>query len=119
MLAARPASVTIRRVLAPAFVSGLALLAIAFATMVATAGETNGNETPSVLRQSLYHYRATVIAVHDGDTITVDLDLGFHVWKRGERIASLTSMPQSSRGTVLPKVKRPVTFSVNSYSTRR
>jgi micrococcal nuclease len=35
---------------------------------------------------SLYHYRAVVIDVHDGDTITVDLDLGFHVWVRGERI---------------------------------
>jgi endonuclease YncB( thermonuclease family) len=27
-----------------------------------------------------------VIDVYDGDTVTVDLDLGFHVWKRGEKI---------------------------------
>lgn len=34
----------------------------------------------------LYHYRAVVTDVYDGDTITVDLDLGFHVWLRGEKI---------------------------------
>jgi endonuclease YncB( thermonuclease family) len=34
----------------------------------------------------LYHYRATVTDVYDGDTVTVDLDLGFHVWVRGENI---------------------------------
>jgi micrococcal nuclease len=36
--------------------------------------------------ESLYHYRALVTDVHDGDTITVDLDLGFHIWVRGEHI---------------------------------
>jgi micrococcal nuclease len=36
--------------------------------------------------ESLYHYRATVTDVYDGDTVTVDLDLGFHVWVRGEKI---------------------------------
>jgi micrococcal nuclease len=43
-----------------------------------------------VLAQSpeatLYHYRAVVTDVHDGDTVTVDIDLGFHVWVRGEHI---------------------------------
>ena len=35
---------------------------------------------------NLYHYRAVVTDVHDGDTVTVDIDLGFHVWVRGEHI---------------------------------
>ena len=35
---------------------------------------------------ALYHYRATVTDVYDGDTVTVDRDLGFHVWVRGEKI---------------------------------
>ena len=26
---------------------------------------------------NLYHYKATVVSVYDGDTITVDIDLGF------------------------------------------
>lgn len=29
------------------------------------------------LEKSLYHYRAVVTDVHDGDTVTVDVDLGF------------------------------------------
>lgn len=28
----------------------------------------------------MYEYRATVVSVHDGDTVTVDIDLGFEVW---------------------------------------
>lgn len=35
---------------------------------------------------TLYHYRAEVVDVYDGDTVTVDLDLGFHVWVRSEKI---------------------------------
>ncbi|HEY8378751.1 MAG TPA: thermonuclease family protein, partial [Nannocystis sp.] len=35
---------------------------------------------------SLYHYRARVVAVHDGDTCTVDIDLGLSLWKRGETV---------------------------------
>lgn len=30
----------------------------------------------------MYEYRAHVLAVHDGDTCTVDIDLGFSVWVR-------------------------------------
>ena len=31
----------------------------------------------------LYEYDATVLAVHDGDTVTCDVDLGFKTWLRG------------------------------------
>ncbi|WP_205648925.1 thermonuclease family protein [Acuticoccus kandeliae] len=34
----------------------------------------------------LYTYRATVTRVIDGDTVVADIDLGFHVWKHGERL---------------------------------
>ena len=34
----------------------------------------------------LYTYKANVIAVYDGDTITVDMDLGVDVWIRNEKI---------------------------------
>jgi len=30
----------------------------------------------------MYEYRARVLSVHDGDTCTVDIDLGFSVWVR-------------------------------------
>jgi len=38
------------------------------------------------LQASLYHYRARVTAVYDGDTCTVDIDLGLSTWIRGEKI---------------------------------
>lgn len=28
----------------------------------------------------LYHYNAKIIDVYDGDTCTVDIDLGLHTW---------------------------------------
>ena len=43
-------------------------------------------EAQSLPADALYHYRAIVTEVHDGDTVTVDIDLGFHVWVRGEKI---------------------------------
>ncbi len=33
-----------------------------------------------------YTYRAQVVSVYDGDTCTVDIDLGLGVWARGEKI---------------------------------
>jgi len=38
------------------------------------------------LEATLYHYRAVVTAVHDGDTCTVDIDLGLCMWVRGEKV---------------------------------
>ena len=33
-----------------------------------------------------YNYRAIVKSVHDGDTFTVDIDLGFGVWFKDQNI---------------------------------
>ncbi len=33
-----------------------------------------------------YHYSANVISVYDGDTCTVDIDLGLNAWMRNEKI---------------------------------
>jgi micrococcal nuclease len=35
---------------------------------------------------NLYHYHAHVTDVYDGDTLTVDIDLGLHTWLRGEKL---------------------------------
>ena len=35
---------------------------------------------------ALFHYRAHVTSVYDGDTCTVDIDLGLGVWVRGEKL---------------------------------
>jgi len=42
--------------------------------------------TSEQLKASLYHYRARVTEVYDGDTCTVEIDLGLSTWIRGEKI---------------------------------
>ena len=37
-------------------------------------------------RSKLYHYTALVTDVYDGDTVTVDIDLGLNMWLRNQRI---------------------------------
>lgn len=34
----------------------------------------------------LYQYKALITDVYDGDTVTADIDLGFHTWRRDERL---------------------------------
>ncbi len=38
------------------------------------------------MQKVLYQYKAVVTSVYDGDTCTVDIDLGLHTWVRGEKI---------------------------------
>ncbi|MEA3334410.1 MAG: hypothetical protein U9R25_00755 [Chloroflexota bacterium] len=38
------------------------------------------------MRSELYYYVANVTAVYDGDTVTVDLDLGLGVWRKNQKI---------------------------------
>ncbi len=38
------------------------------------------------MEKVLYHYKAKVLSVYDGDTCTVDIDLGLHIWNKGEKI---------------------------------
>ena len=37
----------------------------------------------------LYEYKATITDVHDGDTVTADVDLGFHTWIKDEKFRLL------------------------------
>lgn len=34
----------------------------------------------------MFEYRAKVISVYDGDTVTVDIDLGFGIWLRDQKL---------------------------------
>jgi len=38
------------------------------------------------MQENLYHYRARVVAVYDGDTCTVDIDLGLRTWIHAEKL---------------------------------
>ena len=55
------------------------------------------------MQQTLYHYTANVIAVYDGDTITVDIDLGLHTWATGEKIRLNRINAPEMRGADKPK----------------
>lgn len=38
------------------------------------------------MEKQKYHYLAVVTSVYDGDTCTVDIDLGLHAWIRDEKL---------------------------------
>ena len=45
-----------------------------------------------------YRYRAKITSVYDGDTVTADIDLGFEVWLRGQRLRLLNIDTPEVRG---------------------
>lgn len=47
----------------------------------------------------MYTYKATVIRVVDGDTVDIDLDLGFGIWLRNERVRIMGIDTPESRTT--------------------
>ena len=51
----------------------------------------------------LYHYKAWVTKVYDGDTITVDIDLGFHIWMKKEKIRLYRINTPEVRGAERPE----------------
>lgn len=36
--------------------------------------------------EHLYHYQAKIVSVYDGDTCTLDIDVGLHVWVHDEHV---------------------------------
>lgn len=51
----------------------------------------------------MFEYRALVTSVYDADTITVDIDLGFHIWARDEKIRLLAIDAPEVRGVERPE----------------
>ncbi len=43
-------------------------------------------ETIMTWRKNMYEYKCKMVKVVDGDTVDVDIDLGFGVWMRDQRI---------------------------------
>jgi micrococcal nuclease len=52
-----------------------------------------------VIEASLYTYRATVTSVYDGDTVTVDIDLGFSTVIRQQSVRLARINAPEVRGT--------------------
>ncbi len=46
----------------------------------------NTTETIKHWRANMYEYKCKMVKVVDGDTVDVDIDLGFGVWMRDQRI---------------------------------
>lgn len=64
---------------------------VAAVTLGADAQEINPTEPA-------YLYRAQVVRIVDGDTIDVDIDLGFYIWVRSQRIRLLGIDTPEPRG---------------------
>ena len=48
----------------------------------------------------MYEYKCTVVKIIDGDTVDVDIDLGFDVWLKKQRIRLYgVDTPESRTGT--------------------
>jgi|TARA_R110000868_G_scaffold9000_10_gene45696 micrococcal nuclease len=53
----------------------------------------------------MYEYRVNIVRVIDGDTVDVDIDLGFGVWLRGERVRMMgIDTPESRTSDKVEKV---------------
>lgn len=55
------------------------------------------------MKHTLYNYKAIVTSVYDGDTCTVDIDLGLNVWIRGEKLRLHRINAPELRGEERPK----------------
>ena len=55
------------------------------------------------MKENLYHYRAVVTSVYDGDTCTVDIDLGLSTWVRGEKLRLYRINALELRGVERPE----------------
>jgi endonuclease YncB( thermonuclease family) len=54
---------------------------VAFALLIASLPAAA--DPPSM--ETLYHYRAVIKEVIDGNSVAADMDLGFSIWRHGER----------------------------------
>lgn len=53
----------------------------------------------------MYEYKVKVTRVVDGDTVDVDIDLGFGIWLRGERVRIMgIDTPESRTSNKLEKI---------------
>ena len=55
------------------------------------------------MKENLYYYRAVVVSVYDGDTCTVDIDLGLNTWVRGEKLRLYRINAPELRGPERPE----------------
>lgn len=53
----------------------------------------------------MYEYKCTITRIVDGDTVDVDIDLGFGIWLRGERVRIMgIDTPESRTADPVEKI---------------
>jgi endonuclease YncB( thermonuclease family) len=55
------------------------------------------------MKHTLFTYKAIVTSVYDGDTCTVDIDLGLHTWVKNEKIRLYGINAPELRGKERPR----------------
>jgi len=61
----------------------------------------------------MYEYRAKLISVYDGDTITVDIDLGLEVWLRKQKLRLYGINAPEMRGREKPRGEESKQFLID------
>lgn len=51
----------------------------------------------------MYIYQAIITAVYDGDTVTANIDCGFNIWKKGEKLRLFGINTPEVRGEERPE----------------
>ncbi len=54
-------------------------------------------------KESIYFYKATIVSVYDGDTITVNIDLGLQIWAYKEKLRLYGINAPEVRGSQRPE----------------
>jgi micrococcal nuclease len=55
------------------------------------------------MKHVLYHYKAFVTDIYDGDTLTIDIDLGLRTWIKEESVRLHRINAPEMKGTERPK----------------
>lgn len=55
------------------------------------------------MKLSLYHYKAIITDIYDGDTVTADIDLGCGIWLRSEKLRLYGINAPEMRGPEKPQ----------------
>ncbi len=73
------------------------------ATILAVVQPAASSHAEDIPTEPAYLYRAVVVRVIDGDTIDVDIDLGFYVWIKKQRIRLLGIDAPEVKGETRPE----------------
>jgi micrococcal nuclease len=76
---------------------------LAIAACLAVLQPTVSAHAEDIPTEPAYLYRAVVVRVIDGDTIDVDIDLGFYVWIKKQRIRLLGIDAPEVKGDTRPE----------------